>query len=446
MIWLPPSILLAAGRADDHPVARRGGEVISFARLRADVAATVGALRAAGCRRGGLVCADAYLFAVGLLALAHAGAAIVVPPSGQHAILADLSGAWDTLVTDDPTLPRAVVPGRGGDGVPLTRLAADEVHLDFFTSGTTSQPKRVARTLAQFEAEAAMLDGVWGGALGPALATVPHQHVYGLTFRVLWPMAAGRPFSATLHEVWESLLAELSPDAMVVSSPAHLSRLGGFDPVESRPRLVLSAGAPLPPAAARECLRVFGVLPTEIYGSTETGAIAARRQETPDALWRALPGAGIRREDDGRLSVRLPWIGAEHWVATEDRIDLSLDGGFSLLGRADRVVKIEGKRVSLPQVEAALMALPQVADVAAIALSGTRDEVAAVVVPSPAGRAELDRLGSFRFGRLLRAALADRLEPLTRPRRWRFVDAIPETAMGKRSQALVAALFDEVPQ
>src|SRR5690606_31909499 len=48
-----------------------------------------------------------------------------------------------------------------------------------------------------------------------------------------------------------------------------------------------------------------------------------------------------------------------------------------------------------------------------------------------------------RFGQELRAGLADRLEPMERPRLWRFLGRIPVTAHGKRVQADLRALFDE---
>jgi acyl-coenzyme A synthetase/AMP-(fatty) acid ligase len=42
----------------------------------------------------------------------------------------------------------------------------------------------------------------------------------------------------------------------------------------------------------------------------------------------------------------------------DDGIELMPDGRFRLLGRLDRVVKIEEKRLSLPEMEARLAASP----------------------------------------------------------------------------------------
>jgi acyl-coenzyme A synthetase/AMP-(fatty) acid ligase len=429
MSFVPLSRLLPDGRADHHAMAVRAERTLTFADFRAEVAACAGRVRAAGCRRGALVSKDGWSFAVGLMGLLQAGAEAVVPPNAQRGTLAALDGAWDMVLDGD----------LAGEPVPLRALNAEACRLAFYTSGSTGTPKRVEKTLAQLEGEAAALQALWGEALGaaPAVATVPHQHIYGLTFKLTWPLMAGRPFLALSHELWETLLAELPPDAVLVSTPAHLTRLGGLQPVANRPRLLLSAGAPLPLSAAHEAERLFGVLPTEIYGSTETGAGATRPADAP---WRVFPGNELRREADGRLSLLCPYLGPD-WVEGGDRIALEADGRFHLLGRADRVAKIEGKRIGLGEVEMALAALPEVAEAQVVVLGGT--VLAAAVVPTQEGRGALERLGAFRFGRALRWQLSSVLEPAGQPRRWRFVEHLPTGALGKRQDSAVAALFDD---
>lgn len=422
------SALLAGGR--DHPLALRGGAVRTLGQFRADVAACAAGL--AGCRRVGVSCADTYRFAVALFAAFQAGAEAVLPPGPQPAVLAGLSAAWDVLLGDADI-------AEGEDSV--DELPAADGRLVFFTSGSTGAPKRVERRLEAFDAEVAALDRRWGERAGaPVMATVPHQHVYGLTFAVLWPLASARPFAARSHAVWETLLAELRPGAALVTSPAHLGRLAGLT-AAACPQMILSAGAPLPHAVAVEAARLFGTAVTEILGSTETGAIATRVQQRPQTPWTALPGAEIRRDDDGGLAVRAPWVA--DWHRTGDLIAADGDG-FHLLGRSDRVTKIEGKRVGLAAVEQALLALDEVVAAAVVPLTGDgRDALGAAVVLTAGGRAALEALGRFRFGRHLAFALADRLEPVARPRRWRFVAALPETALGKRPLAAIAALFAE---
>lgn len=428
MSAIPLSRLFAVGRPDDAPVA----DGVTFARFRADVAGNAARLK--GCRRGLLVAADGYWGAVGLLALLHAGAEVTIPPNAQPGTLAAL--------TVDGAVPVGNDLRPGGEGMTLAPLDP-ETPLTFFTSGSTGEPKRVVRTLGMLEAEALATEAVLGRLAGPAArvhATVPHQHVYGLNFRLLWPLVTGRPFASAMHELWETALAALDAESVLVTSPAHLTRLAGIAPLppSRRPALVLSAGAPLPEPAAREAAALFGTPITEIFGSTETGAIAHRRREAGDPSWRPLPGVVAGRTPDGRLRVGATHVeGREH--IGSDLVEMAEDGGFRVLGRADRIAKVEGKRVSLPEVEAQLRRSPLVADATALML----EQLCAVVVPSAEGAARLADLGAFRFGRLLRRELSAVQEPAGLPRRWRFVSRLPDGALGKRRQADIAALFQE---
>jgi len=118
------------------------------------------------------------------------------------------------------------------------------------------------------------------------------------------------------------------------------------------------------------------------------------------------------------------------------------DGTFHLLDRVDRIAKIEGKRVSLPEVERRLLDLPSVAAAAVVVLPGDKPCLAAAIVPTHQGTKTLAEQGAFRFGRSLRMSLTDRLEPAGMPRRWRFVAALPTASLGKVRAEDVIALFD----
>ena len=173
----------------------------------------------------------------------------------------------------------------------------EKVRIDFFTSGSTGEIKRVEKSLVLFEREASVLEQMWGAELGeiPIIGTVTHQHVFGMTFRIMWPIVAGRPFHSEFHVAWEPLMAQLNGPSMIVTSPAQLTRLGGLAPetAANRPRMIISAGAPLPAEAANEATGIFGCAPTEIFGSTEAGVIAWRRGGTEPVLWQPLPSVEV---------------------------------------------------------------------------------------------------------------------------------------------------------
>src|SRR5262249_38767569 len=205
MISCPLSGLFAHGRPAGAPVAQTDGITVNFARFRADVAANSRRIVRLRTQRGLLATADAYWGAVGMLALMHAGAEVIVPQNTQPATLEAMSGAWDLLVCDSTPKhgSRALVleVGRNGADSALTYIDRN-LPITFFTSGSTGEPKRIPKTLAHLEREAEAVDLI----LGPIApdnawieATVSHQHVYGLTFRVCWALATGRTFVGEAH-------------------------------------------------------------------------------------------------------------------------------------------------------------------------------------------------------------------------------------------------------
>jgi acyl-coenzyme A synthetase/AMP-(fatty) acid ligase len=240
-------------------------------------------------------------------------------------------------------------------------------------------------------------------------------------------------------------MAQLNGPSMLVSSPAQLTRLGGLAPVASanRPRLIITAGAPLPADAAREAAAIFGIVPTEIFGSTEAGVIAWRRGFEDPPLWQPLPSVEVAADDDGILRLLSPHATARDWCEQPDRVSFAPDGRFRLEGRVDRVVKIEGKRVSLQKLEREIAALRWVTEAAVVALGGNRAYLGAVVKLSDAGVVELARLGKFRFERMIRHELSSLEDAAVLPRRWRFVDLMPMDGLGKRRIRDVTALLEQ---
>lgn len=443
MMPRPLSTVLTMDRADQI-IALRDGQTFSLARFAADARGVSGRAATQKYRRAALVCRGSYAFTVGLFGLLGNDVEIVLPPNGQIGTLESLRGQFDVLVDD--AFVDASEPAADGAVIPLN---ATRPSLRFFTSGSTGAPKRIEKTLAMLDREIAALDSLWGATIGhgPVYATVPHQHIYGLTFKILWPLASGRAFADETDDLWETLLTKLTADATLVSGPAHLGRIAGLAPLPATraPRRVFSAGAPLSYDAAAEAKAILGRQPTEIFGSTETGAIATREQAVPDEAWTPLPGIAIRPcDDDGRLSLRSPWV-SEDWFDTDDLI-APVEHGFRFRGRADRIVKIEGKRISLPEIEQNLCRLPWITLAAATLVPGSPARLAAAVVLNGQGRERLAVVGGFRFGRLLRAALADTQEAAGMPRLWRFVDALPSSdGLGKRRDADIRALFEMTP-
>lgn len=369
-----------------------------------------------------------------LLAGACTARPMALPAHNRPAYLAEIGCSPAALIEAVAPAP----PLRGQD----LFLASEDPVLWFFTSGSTNAPKRVVKSLSLLEREAEALQGLWGREAGHVLATVSHQHIYGFLFRIVWPLLSQRTSQDCAAAYWEELEGRIS-GATLAASPAHLTRLPlGSGLFASPPALVFSSGQALDSASAQAAAAALGCSITEVLGSTETGGIGWRRQ-IPGAsgAWTPLPQVTVSCDAEGALAVRSPYIEGEAALRTGDRIAMAPGGCFHLLGRGDRVVKVEGKRVSLARVEAALGALAEIKEAAALTLPERSQALAAVVVPSAAGAAQLRQLGAFRLTRQLRAACAALLEPAEQPKHWRFVDAIPTDAQGKRVLSLLRDLF-----
>lgn len=428
------------------PVARRSAHVVTAGVLRAAVLPLASALRK-GEGPVHLYCEDAANFAAGLAAALIAGRVVLLPAHVAPGYLKETGASAQSLVSDLPALEGLHVEvGEGGEVGPLPDVPEGEI--GFFTSGTSGAPKLCMKSMRQLAAEVSVLAALWGRPRGLVLGTVSHQHIYGLLFRLLWPLSTGALISSRVHENWESVAAHAESGSIIVSSPAHLGRIPPALSLPALPSFIFSSGGLLPSDAAQDSFARFGCWPTEVLGSTETGGVAWRQQAEEDAPWTPLPAVELSSAEDGALMVRSPFTGLDAPMAMGDAAVFLGDGRFRLKGRLDRIVKIEGKRVSLPRVEDALRAHAFVEDAAVIDLPARRGALGAIAVLSGEGKALLDGKGAFRLSRDLRKDLKERLEPMELPRLWRFADEIPVNSQGKRIAAHLRQMFraPEMPE
>lgn len=451
MTFIELSRLLDGGRSSEHPVAILEGRLVSFDRFARKAAAVSTLVKARGGSRWLLASEDAWDFAAGFFGLLRAGCSIAIPPNHLPATLERLQGEVDGVLTDQTALIQAghawhLMPGEGN--VPPEPSPLEDGRIEFWTSGSTGEAKRIRKRLSQLNAEVRILEETFGSCFegGPVLGTVPHQHIYGCLFRILWPLAAGRPFvneQCADPDRFRFAMARSEAPALVCS-PALLARLPDMvdlDHYASGVSAVFSSGGPLKAADALAWRRWVPRGVMEIYGSTETGGIAWRVQsEEPDsACWTPFTDVALAFEKDGALRVRSERVGPEP-VRMEDAAEALPDGRFRLMGRLDRIVKLEEKRVSLPELEAALEEHPWVARAAVVPLEYPRPNLGAVVVLAK----ELPRSDPSerrQLGQALRRHLAQRFEPVTLPKRWRFVDELPYNDRGKLTHAALASLF-----
>jgi acyl-coenzyme A synthetase/AMP-(fatty) acid ligase len=446
--FIPVSELLATGRSRDFPVCADGARSVTWSEFARHAGGIARALADRPEKRWLLHCEQPLHFAAALLAVLHAGRSAVLAPGLQPAMTEQLRPAYDAIVGDGAQ-PMLDVRGVPPAGFEFEAIDARAAHIDLYTSGSSGEPKRVGKSLHQLETEARVLETVWGAGLGAAavIATVPHHHIYGLLFRLIWPLAAGRRFDAGLCADPGLLTQALRRygDALLVSSPAHLTRLPELLPLESLEPLsgrIFSSGGPLPAAVALEYKRRLGAAPIEVYGSTESGGIAWREQDGSEdsAAWRPFPALELSTDAQGALCLRSPYLPDDAWLTMGDAAELLPDGRFRLKGRLDRVVKVEGKRISLPELEQALREHPWVCEAAVVPLSGGKESLGAVVILREPRR-EPDAREPLVAG--LREFLLARFERVLVPRQWRFVPRLPTDERGKLSAAALRSLFQK---
>jgi acyl-coenzyme A synthetase/AMP-(fatty) acid ligase len=429
-------------------VAWRDAAAISEEGFRGRVAAWMMVFRRSPAGAVGLFHSDGVEFAAALFGAWQAGRTVYLPGDNLPATSRHLERRVAMFAGEWGPHGDALVPADGAGNGPFERLAGDATGVVVFTSGSTGEPQAIPKRLAQLAAEVETLDQTFGADMGDAdmVATVSHQHIYGLLYKILWPIATGRSFVAHSIVVPEQLAAALGRRrATLISSPALLKRLPDtvdWSAARRELRAVFSSGGPLSADAARLSEQLLGRTPIEVLGSSETGGIASRRQwQGTDTPWTPLPGVRVRREA-GCLAVQSSHLPDEQWFTTADRIELVGAETFALAGRVDRIAKIEGERVSLVAIERALVASPWVREAKVFPLAADREQLGAVVVLTAAGHRALDADGKPCVARTLRELLADSTERVALPRRWRFVPELPTDAQGKTSHAMLAALFE----
>ena len=456
-----------AARTPDAAAGWRDGAAVGNAHVVARMAAWRALLAQQPGRNYALYLEDSVEFGAALLGAWQAGKTVWLSADTLEASCTALGASVDGFLGEfpaalSPLQPAAVTtPAQGASA--YIAMADDFPALVVFTSGSTGAAQAIPKKMSQLASEVATLEMLFGADASDAavLSTVSHQHIYGLLFKVLWPLSTGRVIHAHSIVYPEQLAPVLAAGPCVlVASPAHLKRLPShldWSGAGRMLRAVFSSGGPLAPETARECGNLLGKVPVEVYGSSETGGIAWRqRGDRADDSWQPFPTVDWRlNPQDGRFEVRSPHLADDDWLALADRAQAAGEqpGGtqltgerrFMLLGRTDRIVKIEEKRISLDAMEAALLATGLAAEARVVLcapVAGERQKLAAFVVPSAGGSALLEQGGKPALNGKLRAALAAVVDAVALPRRWRYLEQMPVNAQGKTTLAALLALLD----
>lgn len=399
--------------------------------------------------------ADALEFLAILFALWQLGRTACLPGDNCDGTVARLSDDVDGFIGD---FPAGLVTDNANWSTSDTsiqqwkKLGPDFIALEIYTSGSTGVPKPITKTIAQLELELEVLEFQWPSLQDcVVLATVSHQHLYGLTFRLLWPISVGQSFERLLCEYSEDIFhhSQYYGVFSIISSPSHLARMNtalSWNELKTRCQYVLSSSAPLAKVDSVKASKLLNTAVREIYGSSETGAIAWRIQHMSgsEGLWQALPKVDLSIASDNTLMVVSPYLPDNIPMNLPDRVKFH-GGSFEIIGRIDNIVKVEGKRVSLTAIERLLLENNWVEQAKALTLNRKRVEVVVVIKLTEHGAQQFEISGRKVVVSSIKSGLSREFESVVLPRRWRFVERMPYNSQGKLPMDNLRALFKKEP-
>ena len=417
---------------------------------------------------------SSYQFGVGFFALALEGRHIVMPPNAQQQTLMHIAPQCQATLGDIHVDGLVAINTPLLNGAALTDINTNadiikpsqkitcradlfttlNTQVTFFTSGSTGQHKPIVKQFSQLNCEVDVLLNTFTAHLDASqllLSTVSHQHIYGLLFKLLLPLKAGLAIINDTFEYPEHISQYLSDqaslNALLISSPAHLKRLS-LDNVlmanKGQLQAVFSSGGPLPFDVAQILFTQLAQAPIEVFGSTETGGIAWRQcQDTSPSAWRVFPDICYQvMPETAQLVLTSPYIIGENYV-TEDRVERIDAQHFAMLGRADRTVKHEEKRINLDHMERCLQQHVLVNEVRVIVLNGVKKQVlAAVIELSDAGQTMLVEQQKKSVNDVLKLHLLGEFERICLPKKWRYPAQMPFNSQGKLVIKELEKLFD----
>ncbi len=427
-----------------------GAEFITSSYTYKDIHAMAEDIRAELSSYDGTVCLyteNKAIIVSSILASLASNFSIILPYAISSQVLQEIKKLFhiDTIISDQskeiPSGIKIVTPKPKINTslcLPLVKFP-DTPFIYFFTGGSTGRPKLWGKTIYNIFGEAFFLTEKFGIDKNDCiLTTVPPYHIYGFLFTVLVPFVSSCKVMGNIYSFPQEIRKGIQENAPTIfaSIPMHYRILKGGEIPGDCLRMAFSSAGKLNDSDADYFYQKTGAELIEIYGSTETGGIASRcrgRGETGLKPFEIIDWKVV----DERLYVRSPFISpdiavdSDGFYQTGDRVIKQNEKSFSLLGRADGIVKVGGKRVDLEDVRKRIVQIEGVTDAVVFAITDQRGRESSVCAMVQ-GNIDKEKITD---------TISQQVEQHAMPRDIRIVKKIPVSSSGKYDRKTLEKQF-----
>src|SRR5574344_342708 len=309
----------------------------------------------------------------------------------------------------------------------------NDIIINFFTSGSTQKSKLIKKSLENLVEESADLFYEFNFNKNlEVISTTTLNHLFGITFHLMLPLNNGLVINTDSINYPEDIAKS---DAILVSTPSFLDTMKKYNvTLTKKLSYIISAGAKLQDETFEFAKSKVAQRVIDIYGSTETGVIAYRTdfKQNERKLFR---GIKILETTDSETQISSNYSYNET-DNLGDKIALH-DDTIELLGRCDRILKIQEKRLSATEIEEEISKNELVKECYCFEYS---KKIATIVVLTPLGyKFALDN-SILDLIKKLKSDIKDKFEII--PQKWKFIDAIPKTKNGKINKQQIIDIFN----
>lgn len=335
------------------------------------------------------------------------------------------------------------------------KIPLDKARFFIQTSGSSGEPKFIAKNIYQMLCEARFLAEFFHlndytktqskDDMPTFIGAIPHRHLFGLTFKVFLPLVCGgvvlkeqflyHHFLINALNSHKNVILLASPTALDIVLKDDISKIPS-------PKVIFCAGSPLDSRSRAGLEKRFGddlKHFVEIYGSSETGIIGYQAQKyTPksstQSTFHAFPPVKLKLDSSSRLVISSAWLdsfeGEKAEFISNDCAKIHSDGTFTLLGRYDRIIKLNETRISLDFVESSLKSSNLIENVRVGKLDG-QNRLSAIIVLSDEGKKVFRLSGKKGIKSAIKSSLQSNAHLMSALRYFHIRSYLPYNEQGK---------------